>query len=528
MIPLLDIRDLDIPLPNSAERAFAIRDLSLRLHADQILCVVGESGSGKSTLALSVMGLLPPPLSVTRGIINLSGKDLRRCPRAEIEAIRGAKIGMIFQEPLSALNPLMKAGDQIAETFTAHKALKHKAAFSKAIELLERMGLPDPERAARSYPFQLSGGQRQRVLIAAALALEPGLLIADEPTTALDVTTQAQILQLIREQQKNRRLGVLFITHDFGVVSDIADEIAVMRSGRIVETGPAAALLSEPENSYTKALIAAVPPLAPPGPRNRAPSEVVLEVKGVAKRFFVRKGWFRRDELDAVQDVSFSLKRGETYGLVGESGSGKSTLGRMIVGLIPPDDGKVLLNGEDLDARERMMRRKIQMVFQDPYGSLNPRRKISETLTAGSIAQGESREAARERAEELLSLVRLGGDVMERYPHEFSGGQRQRIGIARALMARPEILVADEAVSALDVSIQEQVVKLFADIRDRLHLSTLFITHDLRIAGQICDRIGVLRQGRLIEEGTPQGILLSPKTDYAKALVAAIPGREWR
>ena len=528
MKPLLDIRGLDIPLPNSAERAFAVKDLSLQLHADQILCVVGESGSGKSTLALSVMGLLPPPLFVTRGVINLSGMNLQQCPAAKMQGIRGAKVGMIFQEPLSALNPLMKAGDQIAETFTAHKALKHKAAFFKAIELLERMGLSDPERAARSYPFQLSGGQRQRVLIAAALALEPGLLIADEPTTALDVTTQAQILQLIREQQKNRRLGVLFITHDFGVVSDIADEIAVMKSGRIVETGPAAILLSSPVASYTKALIAAVPPLAPKEMRERGRSEVVLDVKGVAKRFSIRKGWFRRDELEAVQDVSFSLKRGETYGLVGESGSGKSTLGRMIVGLISPDEGEIVLNGENLGARERMMRRKIQMVFQDPYGSLNPRRRISETLTAGSIALGESREAARERAKELLSLVRLGPDVMERFPHEFSGGQRQRIGIARALMARPEVLIADEAVSALDVSVQEQVVKLFANVRDRLALSTLFITHDLRIAGQICDRIGVLQQGRLIEEGTPQEILLSPKTDYAKALVAAIPGREWR
>lgn len=533
MPPLLEIKNLHIPLPLRADRPYAVEDVSITLSRDEIVCIVGESGSGKSTVAHAILNLLPSPLKVSEGSVALQGQAIHGLGEVAMRKIRGVRIGMVFQEPLSALNPLMRAGDQIAETFAAHRTVPRNTVQTQVLDLLRQVGLSDPERVAQSYPFELSGGQRQRVMIAAALALEPEVLIADEPTTALDVTTQAQVLKLIKDLQRKRRLGVLFITHDFGVVAEIADRIVVMRHGRIVEEGPTAAVLEAPQQAYTRQLVDAVPSLKPPAGRPALQTPTLLELEGVRKIYRTRSGWFGgMRNVEASRGVSLALRRGETYGLVGESGSGKSTLGRMIAGLIHPDAGEIRLGSRSLASaktfRDKEIRRKIQMVFQDPYSSFNPRRKIRDALIAGSLAAGEIEASATKRAVELMMLVKLDAGVIERYPHEFSGGQRQRLGIARALMMKPEILIADEPVSALDVSVQEQVIRLFAEIKQTLGLTMLFITHDLRVAGQICDRIGVLQRGNLVEEGPPDQVLLAPKHEYTRLLVDAIPGRHWK
>tara|TARA_R110002124_G_scaffold112582_1_gene266748 strand:- start:990 stop:2612 length:1623 start_codon:yes stop_codon:yes gene_type:complete len=530
---LLSIRDLSIALPVGADRPYAVKDINFDLAPGEILCIVGESGSGKSMSANAVMGLLPQGVLPDCGSITFNGESILGLSEKEMLKLRGSRISMIFQEPLSALNPLMRVGAQIAEVFEAHCALTGAERRARALKLLDEVGIPDPEAAIRAYPFQLSGGQRQRVMIAMALALEPDILIADEPTTALDVTTQAQILKLIEDLRRARGMAVIFITHDFGVVADIADRVIVMKKGEVVESGTAHDVLLKPQHPYTRALIAAIPRLTHPHEVKEAEQTPILTVEGLQKSFSTGSGTFlgKRRVVKAVQDVSFELCAGETIGIVGESGSGKSTVGRCLVRLLDPDGGRVLMNGVDIadmsGVELRNQRRKLQMIFQDPFSSLNPRARVSRILTEGLIAYGTSKSDAQARAQELLEMVGLDASAMKRFPHEFSGGQRQRIGIARALALDPSIIIADEAVSALDVSIQAQVLDLLAELKTQLHLSMLFITHDLRVAARICDRIIVMQKGRIVEAGPVGKVLHDPDTAYTRSLLDAIPGQQY-
>jgi len=525
---VLDIVDLSISLPKGADRALAVEGATLSVLPGQTLCVVGESGSGKSMIANAVMGLLPrPQVAPVAGRILFEGTDLLALSEPQMRELRGRRIGMVFQEPMTALNPVMRIGEQIGEVFDAHGTVPAAEKRRRILAALADVGLPDPELLIDSYPFRLSGGQRQRVMIACALVLEPVLLIADEPTTALDVTTQAQILKLVRELQQRRGTAVLFITHDFGVVSEIADQVVVMQTGKIVEAGAAADVLGAPQHPYTRKLIAAIPN----GRAQRAtPTDDalrVLQVQDLCKTYKSGAGLFRRGRsVQAAKNISFELRRGETLGLVGESGSGKSSVGRCLVGLAPFDSGRILFNGRNL-AQDGNFRRsaggKIQMVFQDPYASLNPRHRIGAAIAGGPIAQGVAKAEAMARAMELLQLVGLGADAAQRYPHEFSGGQRQRIGIARALAMQPELLVADEPVSALDVSVQAQVLELFAQVREQFQLAMVFITHDLRVAGQMCDHVAVMQRGEVVEYGETHAVLNDPQHAYTRKLIDAVP-----
>jgi ABC-type glutathione transport system ATPase component len=529
-VSLLRVEGLTVALPPGADRPHAVEDITLAVEPGEILCVVGESGSGKSITANAVMGLLPHGLPVRQGRILLDGEDLLSLPPEGMRRLRGRRLAMIFQEPMTALNPLMRVGEQIAEAMRVHGAGREAA--RRVPELLAAVNLPDPEATARAYPFRLSGGQRQRVMIAMALALEPRLLIADEPTTALDVTTQMQILRLIREIQSRRGTGVMFITHDFGVVAEIADRVAVMQHGRIVEQGPVDEVLNRPRHAYTQALIAAVPHGAPPSRPLREAAPVTLTARGVEKTYRRAGGWFGRGPaVRAVHEADFELRRGETLGLVGESGSGKSTLARCLVRLVQPERGEINFEGQDLRGLSRSAwkpyRKRIQMVFQDPFASLNPRRRVGDIIAEGPVTHGLARPAALARARELLRLVQLDASAMDRYPHEFSGGQRQRIGIARALAMEPELLIADEPVSALDVSVQAQVLALLADLRARLGLTMLFITHDLRVAAQVCDRIAVMQRGAIVEQGPTAEVFGQPRHPYTRQLLDSIPGRGW-
>lgn len=533
--PLLQVEGLTVRLPSGADRAHAVEDISFELKRGEILCIVGESGSGKSITANTIMGLLPRPyVEPVAGRILFDGGDLLRETEPALRALRGSRIAMIFQEPMTALNPVLRIGDQIAEVFDAHGQLSKKGRRDKVRELLASVGLPEPDTLGESYPFRLSGGQRQRVMIAMALALEPAILIADEPTTALDVTTQAQILALIKRLQAERDMGVMFITHDFGVVAEIADRVAVMQLGKIVEAGPAEQVLNAPQHDYTRRLVGSVPAFEPPPARPRVEGDPILKVEGLQKTYITARGLFTKGrEVAAARDVAFEIRRGETVGLVGESGSGKSTVGRCIVRLLDADGGAIRFREEvDLNAlRGRRLapyRRHVQMVFQDPYASLNPRRKVGRIIAEGPLAHGASEREAQARARELLALVRLDPSAAERYPHEFSGGQRQRIGIARALALDPELLVADEPVSALDVSVQAQVLDLLEEIKQRLKLAMLFITHDLRVAAQICDRVAVMQRGRIVEYGDTRRLFAEPQHDYTRSLLAAVPGKEWQ
>ena len=532
---LLEIDNLAVDLPQGADRPHAVSDFNLRLQPGEILCVVGESGSGKSIMAKAVMRLLPEPhVRASAGRILFAGEDLLASSPARMREIRGSRISMIFQEPMTALNPVMTIRDQIEEVIFTHQEMPKEKRFQRMVSLLRNVHLPDPERILYSYPHQLSGGQRQRAMIAMALILEPAVLIADEPTTALDVTTQAQILSLIRDLQKEHQTGVLFITHDFGVVAEIADRVAVMQHGRLVEFGEAKQVLNTPQHPYTRSLIAAVPSLTPRDPKPVDPQPAVLEVKNLNKVFRSSSGLFGGRSVRAVQaakEVNLALHRSETLGIVGESGSGKSTVARCLVRLIEPDSGSVQLGDVDLLGKSRRKlrpyRKRIQMVFQDPFGSLNPRRKVAELISEGPMVHGLPRAEALQRARRLLELVGLDPRSADRYPHEFSGGQRQRIGIARALALEPEILIADEPVSALDVSVQAQILQLLADIRDRLQLSLLFITHDLRVAAQVCDTVAVMLNGEIVEFGAAREIFLNPKHSYTRQLIDAVPGKSW-
>jgi peptide/nickel transport system ATP-binding protein len=529
-MPILCVRDLTIALPDGADRRHAVQDVSFDVGAREVLCIVGESGSGKSITAHAVMGLLPRNLVTRSGAIALAGRSLISRSEEEMRAVRGREIGMIFQEPMTSLNPVRRIGEQITEVFKAHGALTPPERAEKAVALLAEVGLPEPAQMMRAFPHQLSGGQRQRVMIAMALALEPRLLIADEPTTALDVTTQGQILKLIERLRRDRDMGVLFITHDFGVVDDIADRVAVMRQGQIVEMGSAAEVLRAPTHAYTKALLAAVPSLTPPPVAATLPDVPALTVENLQKTYVTSVGFFRPPRVvAAVADVSFTLRRGETLGIVGESGSGKSTVGKCLVRLLEANGGAIRLGDVDLmqlrGSRLRPLRRRIQMVFQDPYASLNPRKTIGRIIADGPMAHGVPASAAHDKARELIQLVGLGPDALNRYPHEFSGGQRQRIGIARALALEPDVVVADEAVSALDVSVQAQILLLLRDLKQRLAMSLIFITHDLRVAAQICDRIAVMQKGRIVELGDTAKVFADPQHAYTRELLAAVPGR---
>lgn len=529
--PAVKIKNLRIALPHGGERAYAVDGISFDLVAGKIVCVVGESGSGKSMCAHALMGLLPDSVTTETGEIIFDGGNLLDLDEDGWRDLRGRRIAMVFQEPMTALNPLMRIGDQMMEMFEAHGLLSPRERRQKALELAREVGLPDPDRIVRAYPHQLSGGQRQRAMIAMALALEPAVLVADEPTTALDVTTQAQILKLIRDLQRRRNMAVMFITHDFGVVADIADRVVVLRHGQVVEQGGAQEVLTRPQHAYTKALLAAVPSMTPPPRAPLADRSRAVDVIGLDKTYVTSGGWFRGDRrVRAANEVNFSIFQGETLGLVGESGSGKSSVARLVMRLIEADRGTIRVGDIDLTRLEgkalRDQRRRIQMIFQDPFASLNPRRKVGQIISDGPIAHGTEPELARQRARDLLGLVGLDGGAVERYPHEFSGGQRQRIGIARALALDPEILVADEAVSALDVSVQAQVLNLLEDLKTRLGLSMLFITHDLRVAAQICDRIAVMQRGVIVELKPTVQLFAAPENPYTRELLAAVPGRK--
>jgi peptide/nickel transport system ATP-binding protein len=529
----LRVEGLHVTLPEGADRRHAVEDVSFDLRRGEVVCLVGESGSGKSVTARAVMGLLAPRVVASKGRILFGEEDLLRVSPERLRAIRGAEISMIFQEPMTALNPLMTIGRQIDEVLRTHTDLSASARRDRILALLRDVHLPEPESLLEAYPHQLSGGQRQRAMIAMALILEPKILIADEPTTALDVTTQAQILQLIRELQAAHGTAVLFITHDFGVVAEIAHRVAVMQHGRLVEMDEARRVLDHPQHPYTQRLIAAVPGLTPKPRIPVADRAVALTATKVSKVFRTGGGLLGRDRrvVHAVKDASVTLHRGETLGLVGESGSGKSTLARCIIRLIDPDSGEVRMGELDLTAQTRRglrrHRRRIQMVFQDPFGSLNPRYKVGQLIAEGPIINGVDAAKARARALELLGLVGLDARAADRFPHEFSGGQRQRIAVARALALEPEILVADEPVSALDVSVQAQVLDLLAGIRDRLKLSMLFITHDLRVAAQVCDTIAVMQHGEIVETGPTAEVFARPQHPYTRELFASVPGRAW-
>ncbi len=531
---LLDIHGLTVDLPPGADRAHAVADVGLNLRHNEILCVVGESGSGKSVMARAIMGLLPQPhLRASAGRILFEGEDLLQAAPTRMRDLRGRRLSMIFQEPMTALNPLMTIGAQIDEVLEIHLDLTRAERHKRIVDTLAAVRLPDPERIIDAYPHEISGGQRQRAMIAMALILDPAVLIADEPTTALDVTTQAQILALIREMQRVHQTGVLFITHDFGVVAEIADRVAVMQHGQVVEFGEASQVLNDPRHPYTRSLIASVPSLIPRPARPADETPALLRTDKLDKLYAGRGGLFGRmgRAVHAVKAVNLALRRGETLGLVGESGSGKSTVARCLVRLTESDGGAIMLGETDLtrlSARQmRPHRKRIQMVFQDPFGSLNPRLKVARLIAQGPMVYGISEPEAFARARRLLELVGLDPRASERYPHEFSGGQRQRIGIARALALEPEILIADEPVSALDVSVQAQVLQLLAEIRDRFNLSMLFITHDLRVAAQVCDRVAVMRAGEIVEIGLTADIFAEPRHAYTRELLDAVPGRHW-
>lgn len=526
--PLLHWDRLSVPLPTGADRPHAVENLSLDLRQNEVLCLVGESGSGKSVSAMATMGLLKGEMSQTSGAIRFAGQDLTKLSPDARRQLTGSKLSMVFQEPIASLNPFYTAGAQVSETIRTHSDQPAAAIREKVLSLFEEVHLPNPEQIFRAYPHELSGGQCQRVMIASALALDPAVLIADEPTTALDVTTQAQILSLILALRDNHNTGILFITHDFGVVSEIADRVAVMRKGQLVEVGPREQILTNPQHDYTKALLAAVPKLAPRAARP-VQGKPILEVNSVSKTY--RTGSFLRKagrEVKAVVDANIHIHGGETLGVVGESGSGKTTLSQCIIRMVEPTSGQVQIAGKDflsLKGKElRKARQRVQIIFQDPYTSLDPRQKVGDAIAEGPLIHGTDIREATKISHELIEAVGLETAAADRYPHEFSGGQRQRICIARALALQPDLLIADESVSALDVSVQAQILDLLADIQTQRGFAMLFVTHDLRVASQICDRICVMQRGQIVETGAPDQLFANAKEPYTRALLAAVPG----
>jgi len=495
----------------------AVDGLSFRLEKGAALGLVGESGSGKSTVASALLGLHRGTGADVGGSVRVAGIDVQEASDADLRLLRGGKAAMVFQDPLSSLDPYYAIGDQIAEVYRVHTRVSRRAARARAVEVLDRVGIPDAVRRSRSRPHEFSGGMRQRALIAMALACEPELLIADEPTTALDVTVQAQILDLLHTLREETGLGLLLVTHDVGVAAESVDEILVMRHGRAVEHGPVGTVLGAPAEPYTRDLLGAVPRVDAPrvlseaSLASSAPAEVVLEATGLRREFGRGKRAFA-----AVDDVSLTVHRGETLGIVGESGSGKTTLGRMLVGLLKPTAGEIKPGGG--------VRPDVQMVFQDPVSSLNPRRSVGESIADPLRARGErDEESIRGRVRELLERVGLEGAHYDRYPHEFSGGQRQRVGIARALAADPRVIVCDEPVSALDVTTQAQVVALLGELQRELGLALVFVAHDLAVVRQVSDRVAVMRHGRIVEQGPAGEVYDAPRDPYTKQLLAAVP-----
>ncbi|WP_028809472.1 dipeptide ABC transporter ATP-binding protein [Streptomyces sp. 351MFTsu5.1] len=505
----------------------AVDGLSFTLDPGAALALVGESGSGKSTVASALLGLHRGTGARVRGSVGVAGVDVQQASDDELRRLRGAKAAMVFQDPLSSLDPYYAIGDQIAEVYRVHTRVSRRTARARAVEVLDRVGIPDAARRSRSRPHEFSGGMRQRALIAMALACEPELLIADEPTTALDVTVQAQILDLLHTLRQETGMGLLLVTHDVGVAAESVDDVLVMRHGRTVEHGPVGTVLGAPAEAYTRELLAAVPRVDAVRASSRASDEVVLEAVGLRREFGRGKKAFA-----AVDDVSLTVRRGETLGVVGESGSGKTTLGRMLVGLLEPTAGEVRHDGHPRVGVDPA----VQMVFQDPVSSLNPRRSVGESIADPLRARGmgvppleRSREWGRDeqrirgRVRELLERVGLEGAHYDRYPHEFSGGQRQRVGIARALAADPRVIVCDEPVSALDVTTQAQVVALLGELQRELGLALVFVAHDLAVVRQVSDRVAVMRRGRIVEEGPADEVYDSPRDAYTKQLLTAVP-----
>ncbi|NME05279.1 ABC transporter ATP-binding protein [Psychrobacillus sp. BL-248-WT-3] len=534
METILKVEDLQISFLTNDNEFEAVRGVSFEVKKGETLGIVGESGSGKSVTARSIMRLLPsPPSFMKNGSIEFLGEQLHTKTEKEMEAIRGRDISMIFQDPMTSLNPTIRIGIQIAESLIKHQKLSKKEGKAQAIEILKLVGIKNSEERYNQYPHEFSGGMRQRVMIAIALACKPTLLIADEPTTALDVTIQAQILNLMKDMQKRFGTSIILITHDLGVVAGMCDRVAVMKNGEIVETGTTEEIFANPKHDYTKKLLNALPrldekkrPKKPPlrsiGLENGKP---LLEVKSLKQHFQVSRG----NVLKAVDDISFFIKPGETLGLVGESGSGKSTTGRAILRLHEPTDGDVLYQGMAINRLSKnelkTMRRHMQIIFQDPYSSLNPRLKVLDIIGQALDIHRLSKNAEerKNRVEELLELVGLEPSHALRYPHEFSGGQRQRIGIARALAVEPDFIVCDEPLSALDVSIQAQIVELLEDLQHRLGLTYLFIAHDLSMVKHISDRVAVMYSGKIVELAESEELYTNPQHPYTKSLLAAIP-----
>jgi len=553
---LLSIQDLRVAfrmgkVNGVAQRAEAVKGVTFDIAQNTTVALVGESGSGKSVTAMSVLNLLPDNAERS-GKILWQGKDLLRTPLHELQHLRGKEIACVFQDPMQSLNPVFTVGDQLCEPLVKHMKMGQRAALERAEQCLVEVGMPEPKRRLAAYPHELSGGQQQRVMIAMALACEPKLLIADEPTTALDVTIQRQILELIAEIQRKHRMSVLFISHDLGVVGEIADEVLVMRNGILREQGPVAAIFASPKDAYTQALLACRPSLernparlmviddhiagraAQQEPKPKDPSApVVLEVRGLSKSFWIKQGLFGRREFKAVQNVNFQLRKGHTLGVVGESGSGKTTMGLSLLRLheanTGPMSGEAIFGGKNLltltDRERQPMRRRIQVVFQNPYASLNPRFTIGQTLVEPMAIHGIGADTneRENRARTLLEKVDLDGTAFGKYPHEFSGGQRQRIAIARALTLNPEVLVLDEAVSALDVSVQAQVLNLLKDLQDELGLAYIFISHDLAVVRFISDEVLVMKDGVVVEQASAARILAAPREEYTRRLLAAVP-----
>jgi peptide/nickel transport system ATP-binding protein len=559
MEPILTISDLSVTFRTEDESVPATRGVSLAVNQGEILALVGESGSGKSVTSLSILQLLPtPPAEYTSGSITFYDKggstDLLRLSPAALRDIRGNRIAMIFQEPMTSLNPVMKCGRQVAEAILEHKDVSTTEAKRQAVEWFRKVQLPDPEGIYNRYPHQLSGGQKQRVMIAMAMCCQPLLLICDEPTTALDVTVQKTILELIKSLQQEQQMGVIFITHDLGVVAEIADRVAIMYKGEIVEQGDKQTIFGAPSHPYTQALIACRPALHPKGeklpvvadflegkreapPVQRAAealaggSDLLVQVKDLTVKFPTRSNLLGKPQAftTAVDGVSFDIFKGETLGLVGESGCGKTTLGRTLLRLVEPSSGQIMVGGNDITHlgthQLKTFRKEVQLVFQDPYSSLNPRLTIGDALEEPMAVAGtlESKQERRRRVAELLEKVNLPPATAGRYPHEFSGGQRQRIVIARALALAPTFLVCDESVSALDVSVQAQVLNLLNDLKRDLGLTLLFISHDLSVVRYMSDRIMVMNQGKIIESGPSEQVYNHPQSEYTRKLLAAIP-----
>ena len=519
--PLLSVRDLTVRFSSFV----ATKGISFDIAPGETLALVGESGSGKSVTALSILKLLPPWVTI-EGKIALDGQNLVTATTQQLRAVRGNDVGMIFQEPMSSLNPVHTVGKQIGEVLSLHQGLRQTAAHKRTLELLAEVGIPDPESRVDDYPHQLSGGQRQRVMIAMALANNPKLLIADEPTTALDVTVQAQILLLLKKLQRQHGMAMLFITHDLTIVRKIADRVCVMTSGAIVESGPTAEIFAHPQHAYTQKLLAAAPKGAPILPRADAP--ILVETKDLKIWFPIRRGLLRKTvgHIRAVDGVDITIRKGETLGVVGESGSGKSSLGYALLRLIP-SQGKIVVLGQDLSTRSaramRPMRKHMQIVFQDPFGSLSPRMSVGEIVEEGLKVHQPRLTTTEREAKVRAALSEVGLDPLSanRYPHEFSGGQRQRIAIARALVLEPDFLVLDEPTSALDISIQAQVIDLLRDVQQRRGLTYLFISHDLRVVKALAHSVVVMRNGKVVEAGPAPAIFAQPRDPYTRQLLAA-------